>query len=152
MCHNNVLYSDTLCSLRGEFLHSQLPSSQSEYSTHWENILCFIWFYSIPKLYVCFKSSRRYFIMICVLSIFSMLSIMLRCFDDVQWVMFWWTLKYDLWKWEWDMIYENVDEIEKRNMFYKFDEVLRIPCNVLWHMKVIWCWKQVYESESKMIS
>jgi hypothetical protein len=29
------------------------------------------------------------------------------------------------------MIYENVDEIEKRNMFYKFDEVLRIPCNVL---------------------
>jgi hypothetical protein len=34
ICHHNVLYSDTLCGLQEGFVHSQLSSSLSEYSTN----------------------------------------------------------------------------------------------------------------------
>jgi hypothetical protein len=57
---------------------SPMWSYKGEYSTHWEKILCFVWFYSITKWYIYFNSSWWYFIIICVFGILSLLSIMLR--------------------------------------------------------------------------
>jgi hypothetical protein len=51
----------------------------------------------------------------------------------------------DLWA------FENVYEIERKYLFYKFD-VLRISCYVLWSMKVKCCWAMHdHESKSKLI-
>jgi hypothetical protein len=36
--------------------------------------------------------------------------------------------------------FHNFYDIKKRDMFYKFDDVLRISCYVLWSMKVKCYW------------
>jgi hypothetical protein len=43
---------------------------------------------------------------------------------------------------------EKIYEIKKRDMFYKFDDVLRISCYVLSSMKVKFCWA-IHDHESK---
>jgi hypothetical protein len=48
--------------------------------------------------------------------------------------------------------FHNFYDIKKRDMFYKFDDVLRISCYVLWSMKVKCYWAMHdHESKNKMI-
>jgi hypothetical protein len=43
---------------------AELSSSQSEYLTHWEKILYFLWIYNITKCYICLNPSQWYFVII----------------------------------------------------------------------------------------
>jgi hypothetical protein len=97
-----------------------------------------------PEWYVCFNSSQWYFIIACILSIFPMLSMILRCV----------LMNFKVWFIEMRMRHDFMGmfmRLRKDICFASLMMCKGFHVMFLWGMKVIWCWKHVYESESKMI-
>lgn len=66
----------------------------------------FCGFNDVIKCYNCLRSSRWYFVIIyAFMNDFDTLNYVEISIDDGLW-----DVKYDLWKWEWDTIYEIYDE------------------------------------------
>jgi len=85
ICHHNVLYSDTLRGLQGGFLHKQLSSSQSESSTHLENILYFVILEYYKMLYLLKPELMIFCDNICFMNAFDTLNYVKVWIDDDLW-------------------------------------------------------------------